>query len=163
MRQGAGEELRADAEENERLAAQAARRNASLADVARDAMFRGDKVALRFAEHTVSGQVVHASGDLVTIEGAAGTVHVNLGVPVTLTVVESNAGEGRTPEQGVDSLRARLFELELAETEVELRAVGFDGTVRGRVAVVATDHVVLRTGDGNLHVAFAAVESVLER
>ena len=163
MRQGAGEELRADAEENERLAAQAARRNASLADVARDAMFRGDKVALRFTNHTVSGQVAHASGDLLTVETTAGTVHVNLGVPVTLTVIEPDAAEGRTPEQGVDSLRARLFELELAEAEVELQAAGFDGSIRGRVAVVATDHVVLRTDDGNLHVAFAAVESVLER
>lgn len=163
LRQGAGEEFRADAEEGERLAAQGARRKAGLADVARDAMMRGDRVVLQYRGHQVVGAVTHAAGDLATIQTAEGLVHGYLGGEVVFSVAERDATEGRTPEFGVDSFRARLFELELAEAQVEVRGAVVDGAVRGRVAVVATDHLVLATDVGTLHIGLSAIDCVAER
>lgn len=160
--QGAAE-LRAEAEENERLAAQAARRRATLADVARSAMFRGDRIACSYPGNVVTGEVVHAAGDLATVATSAGTVHCNLAAPLTLHVVERDVFEGRAPERGAGSFRARLYELELAGTTVEVFGAMTGGSVRGRIEVVATDHAVVAIEDGApLHVSLTALHAVAE-
>lgn len=155
-------ELRAEAEESERLAAQSARRRAQLVDVARDALFRGDRVALHYPDTVVTGEVIHAAGDLASIRTAATTVHCKLEAAVTLHVVERDAFGGRTPERGAESFRARLFELELASAQVDVGGAMSGGGLRGRLAVVAVDHVVLDTPDGEVHVSLAAVHTVAE-
>ncbi|MDX1620416.1 MAG: hypothetical protein R3320_05465, partial [Nitriliruptorales bacterium] len=59
--------------------------------------------------------------------------------------------------------RARLFELELEDASVEVWAGPLEGSARGRVVAVATDHLLLETGEGPLHIALSAIDAVAER
>lgn len=161
LRATTGDELRADAEEGERLAAQAARRGQTLADVARAALFRGDRVRLRTASTTVIGTVVRAAGDLVSVETVEGTVHVRLTAAVAYEIVQRDAVPGRSVAPGPESFRACLLELELAEAEVSIALPW--GEVRGQLSVVARDHLVVAGPSGETHLSLAAVDHLRVR
>lgn len=144
----AAADVRADAEEAERLALRASLRRRDLADVARDLMARGDRVAIDVAGRRLVGVVVHAAGDLVSLEGEAGRVDVALGHVRRLGVVAPDATAGRDAVEGPRSFKARLYELELDEPTVVL-ALADGAELTGRLRAVAVDHVLLTDLDGH--------------
>lgn len=148
LRQRVGGELRAEAEETERLAALQARRRATLTDVARHARARGDRLALDLPGVRATGTVLHAAGDLLSLEVRGGRLDVRTDRVLALRVVEPGApGAGREPIDGPASFRARLFELEMAATPVEVVVGDAADPRRGVLCAVAVDHVALRDPD----------------
>lgn len=165
LRQGIGAEVRADAEETERLVALAARRRRSLADVGAELLARGDTVAVDVPGRRFTGTVVHAGADVLrlrTIAGAA--VDVPLRGPVGLAVVERARSGGSDRLDGPASFRSRLLELELAGAAVELGDASAGAPALGRLSAVAVDHVVLATTAGEeRYLSLAAITYVQVR
>lgn len=152
LRAGPGADLRADAEEGERLAAQAALRRRGLADVASEVAARGGTLTVLCRDRRFVGTVRHAARDLLTLETVGGTVHVNLAGPVTLRGGPADESPvatwpGPSPDDA-PSFKARLYELELAGSDVELGVATEPGELRGRLRAVALDHVLLDGPDG---------------
>lgn len=164
LRAGVGGELRADAEEGERLAAQAALRRRGLADVALAARDRGDVLVVVLPGARFRGRVVHAARDLLTVAAAAGTVHVRLDGAVALHVDGAAVAAHREPDPGgAPSFKAKLYELEMAGSQVEVSAGVLPAPLRGRIRAVALDHVLVQVADGPpWAVGLPAVRSVLE-
>jgi hypothetical protein len=163
LRQRLGPDLRAEAEEDERLAAQAARRRRRLVDVGRDLMARGDRVAVVLPGRRLTGVVVHAAGDLLTVRTAGGEVDVHLAGPVQLRVEDRAAGGGSATSDGPTSFKARLLELELAGQPVELGAAPA-GEQIGTIRAVAVDHLVWQDRDGGeWFLPLATISHVLRR
>ena len=138
---------RAEAEASEREAAQLAMRTRSLADVAFEAMSRGDTLAVAAGGKTFTGRVGYAAGDLMTLETGLGRIDVNLAGPVAIQVVERARSGGRARAEGPGGFRGRLLEHEGAR-EVEVWATGLAGPLRGKVKVAARDHVVFEDREG---------------
>ena len=164
LRVGVGDELRAEAEENERQAAQAALRRRRLVDVAAAARDRGETVTVVCGDRRLSGRVSHTARDLLTLATPAGPLHVNLDGDVALRI---GAGDG--PPRGGEhedtpSFKARLYELEMAGVEVDLGTTDQPGELRGRIRAVALDHVLVDTPAGERWaVGLSAVRYVRER
>lgn len=153
---------RAEAEATERAAATAARRRRSLAELAAAAMARGETVVVALPGRRLTGPVVHATGDLISLRIPRGRADVSTTAPLTLRVLGPGAA-GRAPDPGgPPSFRARLRELELAATPVEVGLVGADEPRRGVIAVVSRDHLLLEDADGRTAVALGAVTHVIE-
>jgi hypothetical protein len=151
------DELRAEAEEYEALAAKDLLRRRDLGAVARELLHRGDRVAVTSGGRTFTGVVVHAAGDLACLETAGGVVDVRLGGPVAIRVVEVVRTGGLPSGRGAGSFVARLHEHEAAGVTVELGCAALDSEPRGRLAAVASDHVVLDAESGRSYVALAAI------
>lgn len=154
-------EARAEAEEAERLAALQARRRRGLGDVARDLAARGDVVAVSVGDGSVRGSIVSAGPDRLTMSTRRGRVHVALGRIKSLRVVgPPEAAAVRACGDVGGALVAILRSLELAQAEV---AITVPEPHRGRLVVVANDHVVLRERDGGeVVVPLAAIVTVEE-
>lgn len=164
LRAGAGDAFRAEAEEGERLAARAALRRRTLVDVAVAAAERGETLTVLCGERRFSGGVRHAAKDLLTIVAPGGPVHVNLAGAVVVHV--GRAGPGRDERTGEDtpSFKARLFELELAGTELDVGIGVSPGELVGCIRAVAVDHVLVDADDGERWaVALGSVRWVRER
>ncbi|MBW3601637.1 MAG: hypothetical protein KY434_02925 [Actinobacteria bacterium] len=147
-------ELRAEAEEYERLAALDLLRGRTLADVARELAGRGDIVAVSAGGRTFVGPVVHAAGDLACLRTHREDVDVNLPAAAAVRVVERSPSGGK-PGTGPDSFKARLFEHEGAGVPVE---VGWAGErLLGVVRAVAVDHVVMDDEGQRWHLATARI------
>jgi hypothetical protein len=141
------DELRAEAEEDERLAALDRMRRRGLAEVALELLHRGDTVAVTAAGRTFTGPVVYAARDLVTVQTAAGPVDVQLGVAV-LRVVERSRSGGLERGRGAPSFTARLHEHQAAGGPVVVGVTGLADDLVCRLTAVATDHVVLDPAGG---------------
>jgi hypothetical protein len=138
-------ELRAEAEEYERLAALDLLRGRTLADVARELVGRGDVVAVTVGARTFVGPVVHAAADLACVRAAAEDVDVNLPATAAIRIVERSRSGGWRGA-GPDSFKARLFEHERGGAPVE---VGWAAErLVGVVRAVAVDHAVVDDADG---------------
>lgn len=148
LRHGVGGELRADAEEGERLAARSVLRRRGLAEVATESRDRGDTVTASLPGRVFSGQVGHAASDLLTLVTATGDVHVNLAGPVVLRVGPPAASEAAPARPEASSFKARLYELELAGVLLELGSAAQVDVLRGRIRAVALDHVLFDDLDG---------------
>lgn len=177
LRERVGGEFRAEAEEGERLAARAAQRARDLAAVAAELRDRGDRIAVDVTGRTYVGHVVHVGADLLQLRtrssplmaagvagepvGSGAVVDVHLAAPVVLRVVERVHEGGVGPQPGPATFRARLLEHEVADAVVDLTAEAVAGSVRGRVAAVGRDHVVLVDGDDDpWFVPFATITTV---
>lgn len=164
LRQGLGAELRADAEESERLTALSARRRRTLADVVAELLARGDTVAVDVPGRRFTGTVVHAGADVVRLRTAGGAVDVSLRAPVSLQVLEHARTGGSDRVDGPSSFRSRLLELEMEGATVELGDVVSGGVVAGRLHAVAVDHVILVDPAGTeRYLSLAAVSDVRVR
>lgn len=160
LREWVGDEFREEAEEAERLAALAAARRRTLSDVAAELRSRGDRVAVRTGGRTITGVVVHAGGDFLSLETPTTVVEVHLRRPVVLSVVERAPSGGREPAGGAATFRGRLLELEMDDAEIDVVVEGGD-VLSGRLQVVGRDHLVLRSADGEeTFVATASVDHV---
>lgn len=139
---------RLEAEEDERQAAQLAMRKRTLAEVAFDAMGRGDRVAAGLGDRTYAGRVVYSSGDLMTLETGGGTVDFNLQGPIRLRLVEAARSGGGSRREGPGSFRGRLLELEAERGDIEIGSPLFPDGLRGRMQIAAQDHLVLQDATG---------------
>jgi hypothetical protein len=142
------EDLRAEAEEDERLAALALLRDRTLGDVARELLHRGDRIAAVCPGRTATGLVIAAAGDLLTVQSAAGAVDLRLGPPVLVRVLDRARAGGAPAGRGAQSFTARLYEHEAGGGRV---AIGWGPTgeeVVGRITAVARDHLVVAEADG---------------
>jgi len=145
LRERVGGEFRRTAEEDEFTARKAALRSRDLAQVAYELLSRGDTVRVVVGGISIRGVLTHARSNLATltpIEGAE--VHLNLGGPLAIDVVERATAGGSTRERyGPETFVARLRELELNETPVEL-LLGFTGDrPSGVIEAVGADHLML--------------------
>jgi hypothetical protein len=143
LRERVGGEFRLAAEEDEYWAMKQARRAGTLSEIAYDAMSRGDLLEVWAGETAFRGFVQHTRNDLLVLQAHA-NVDINLGGPVVLRVVEPaatpGAGVNRT---GAASFAARLAELEQGDTMCEF-IVPFSGApVHGKVAIRASDHLIV--------------------
>lgn len=164
--QGAGEELpagfgyeraeqdfrsaaRAEAEVSEREAAQLGMRSRSLADVAFEAMAKGDLIAVSAGTRIFTGHVAYAAGDLMTLEAGGSPVDVNLRGPVSIRVVERARSGGIGRREGPGSFRGRLLEYEGRPGTVEMGSILFSEPLRGTVRVAAQDHLLVEDQGGH--------------
>lgn len=139
---------RAEAEVSGREAAELSTRSRSLADVAFEAMSRGDQLAAGIGERDFHGTVVHAAGNLMTLDVSGMLVDFNLDGPVRIQIVERVTAGGRVRGTGPGSFRGRLLELESAGHDLELGSPLCPGALRGRLRVTGQDHVVFEDGSG---------------
>lgn len=159
LREGAGSDLRAEAAEDEELTEVGRRRRRRLADVARQAMHRGDLVTVRAGGLQLNHPVVAVGSDYLTMESDDRMIDVRL-ESATLEV-ESRPSGGISARPGSATFRARLAEHEQDGAEVEI--VDASGhTVGGRLAVVAADHIVV-AGERSSYVPIAVVAVVFSR
>jgi hypothetical protein len=146
LRQGAGAELRAEAESAELETEIGRLRHRSSSDVAREAAMRGDRVSMVIQGRTITGRVVHVGKDYLSVETP--TEHADARLDRIALVLTPSRQGGVTPRGGSITFKARLSEYEQTGETVELVATGLAFSVRGTVDVVATDHVIVRDVDG---------------
>lgn len=151
-------EWRAEEEEWARAALEHWQHQRTLLDVVRECMHRGDTVALRLLHTTFSGRVCGVGSDIVALDAPDGRVDVRVDAHAPLVVqVLERARAGGTRGEGVTTMRARLFELEIDERAVEVGAHGVGEIMRGRLQV-GSDHVIVRGPEGlDTVIALAAV------
>lgn len=162
LRRSVGDEFRRAAEDDEIAASKVALRRRNLEQVAYELLARGDVVAVTCGAERFTGRLVHAHGDLATMHrSVGGEVHINLAGPVMLTVEEraTEGGKGRD-RFGPESFIARLRQLELDETDIEIVTIG-EGHVAGRIGAVATDHVMVLSEGRTAYVPITTIAAVM--
>lgn len=158
----AGAELRAEAEETERESHQRRMRRRALSDVVATVAHRGDLVTVLTGGRALTGTVVAGGNDFLTLE--TGDLEVDVRLAAAVLRVERRSSGGVSTLGGSRTLHARLAEYEQTGEPVTLVAPSLDFEKSGRVAVVATDHVLLLDGDGaECYLPLAAVTLVLRR
>jgi hypothetical protein len=141
-------ELRAEAEEYERLAVKDLLRGRTLQEAVVDLCHRGDIAALVLDSRTLVGEIVHAATDLARVRTIKSDVDVCLRGVSAVRIVEQMRCGGRSCHSGPASFTARLFELEASGERIEMATRMPTAEVIGRISAVAIDHVVLRDDDG---------------
>lgn len=159
LRSGAGAEMRAEAEAVELETHLMRLRRRSVADVAREAMHRGDRLTVMARGHTFSGDPVFVGKDYMVIETTTEIYDVRLD-RVALAVTRRTEG-GHSVRGGSVTFRARLAEYEQTGETVRLVASGIPHELDGRILVVATDHVVVGSSDGEQVVALGALDLII--
>jgi hypothetical protein len=134
---------RLEAEDAGRDAALLQMRRRELADVASELIRRGDTVNVAAADRSFTGSVIHAAGDLMTLETSDALIDFNLEAGPVISVVERARAGGRSPRSGPESFAARLMELEGHRAGVEVGLVGHaQAVLSGHLRVTARDHIV---------------------
>jgi len=146
LRQGVGQEWRAELEATELEIHQHRLRSRTLREVAEALVNRGDLVSMQIGDLPVVGRVVGCGRDYLTVHTR------NLGVDARLDqvciLVTRRACGGTTTRGAAPTWRARLTELELAAESVELYARSLRGPRRGKIRVVSADHLWLSEPNG---------------
>jgi hypothetical protein len=155
------DELRAEAEAYEALAARGHLRGRDLADVALELLHRGDVIAVAVGRRTFSGEVTYAAGDLLCLRTRGADVDLSLSAPVGLEIVERVRSGGRPRGRGPGWFKARHAEHEQAGTTLEVGCPALGVDLRGRLAAVAGDHVVVDAGGRRWYLGLVAVAYVL--
>lgn len=158
LRQGTGRELRAEAAEDEQLTEIQRRRRRDMADVARDAMHRGDRVTVSVGGLHLVHDIAKVGTDYLVMDAGDGLVDIRLDAAVLTVAPRAHGGRSATP--AATTFRSRLAEHEYLALPVEVVTV--DGTrIDGRITVTATDHIAV-SGDGFVisYVPIAAVAAV---
>ncbi|HKX76414.1 MAG TPA: hypothetical protein VJR05_13595 [Acidimicrobiia bacterium] len=161
LRRRVGAEFTEEAAELERLTEIQRRRRSSLADAARSAMHRGDRVSLGCGERRWSGQLVSVADDYVVLESGDSVVEADLAW-VSLELLAARAG-GRSGRPPSATWRARLLELEQNREEVEIYAPSMGLTMTGRVVLVATDYVEIAERDRRVLLPLASLAAVIRQ
>lgn len=147
LRERVGHEMRQEAEMLEQDAASVELRRRRIADVAIEALSRGDIVTVIAGDRSIRGRLSYARSELASVETAVGRVDVHLAAGVILRIDERSTEGGRTPRVGSETLRARLFELELSGSAVEVWAPAHGIEVMGPITAVGKDHVIVQDQD----------------
>ncbi len=146
LRQGVGQEWRAELEATELEMHQHRLRGRTLQEVAEMLLHRGDQVTLQTRELQLVGEVVGCGRDYLTFNTDSLCVDARLD-QVSLLVTKRPAG-GTVTRGMAPTWRARLTELEITQEPVELYATTFRGSRRGRIRVVSIDHLWLSEPTG---------------
>lgn len=147
LRERVGNEMRLEAEMLEQDAASVELRRRRMADLAIEILSRGDTVTVIAGDRVIRGRLSYARGEIASVEAGAGRVDVNLPAGVVLRVDQRSTEGGTTPRPGSDTLRALLLEHELAGVAIEVWAPAHEIEVRGSIAAVGQDHVIVRDRD----------------
>lgn len=145
LRQRVGGEFVLESEEIEQLAEQQRRRRADLAESARRAMHRGDRVTITCQKGRWSGRLWAVGDDYLVLEAIDTWVEAHL--PSVGLEIEPARSGGRSGSPASATWRARLTELELEGAVVSVVAPVANVEASGRIEVVATDHIAIATGD----------------
>ena len=148
LRSSVGGELSADAAEAEHDARLLELRTRTLAEVAAEAMQRGDLIRVGTTGQGFVGAVTYARNDLLTLVGDGFEADVHLAGPVYLETLTEAHGAGVDVSAGTGSFRARLSEIEQSDERVEVVAPTIGLVTAGQVTAVAADHVMLTDSDG---------------
>ncbi len=148
IRSSVGGELTADAAEAERDARLLELRARTLAEVAAEAMQRGDLIRVGTASQGFVGAVTYARNDLLTLVNGELEADVNLAGPIYLETLSEAHGDGVDVFAGTGSFRARLSEIEQSDERVEVIAPTIGMVMVGQVTAVAADHVMFTDADG---------------
>jgi hypothetical protein len=146
LREKVGSEFRAEAETVETETEIGRLRRRAMRDVVREAANRGDRVSVVTAGRTVTGFVAHVGKDYLSLETP--TEHLDARLDRVAIVVAPSTSGGIHPRGGSITFKARLSEYEQTGERVELAAPRLNAAVQGRIAVVATDHVIIEDLDG---------------
>ena len=133
-------------------------RQRHLVDALWEAMQRGDSVTVTLGDHTFSGRLEAARGDLAIVVTDQVTLALNVGA-IDAVRFERGAG-GVSGDRTFGSLRAYAGMLEVEGPLVRVIGAGVD--VRGRVRVVAEDHLLVdAAGGGEWAIAWDAVAALV--
>lgn len=146
LRQGVGQEWRAELEATELEVHQHRLRSRTLSEVAEELVHRGDLVSMQTRDLQFVGQVVGCGRDYLTVNTQDLCVDARLD-QVCILVTKKAAG-GTTTRGWAPTWRARLTELELTGEPVELFAGPLRGPRRGKIKVVSSDHLWLSEPNG---------------
>ena len=141
LRQGVGQEWRAEMEATEFEVHQQRLRERTLPAVTTMLLHRGDRVTVLAGHLQLAGKVVACGEDYLTLN--TGETRVDAHLPrIGLVVTRGRSGGARAA--GVaPTWRALLTELELSGEPVELYGSSLGHSRQGRVRVVAEDHLWL--------------------
>ncbi|MFO7548906.1 MAG: hypothetical protein R6X29_08590 [Acidimicrobiia bacterium] len=162
LRTGAGREWREEAEQTETETHRYRLRRRTLADLGAELLHRGDSATVVAGDRIASGRVEGAGTDYVTLVSDALEVDVRLD-RVVLRADRSPAGGGEQAG-GSRTWLARLREFEQTGEPVELWMPATGSSVRGRVEIVASDHlVVVEALEREVYVPLDAVVMVIRQ
>lgn len=143
LRQGAGAEMRTEAEITELETLQGRLRRRALSDVALEALHRGDRLSVHAPDRTLIGEASYVGSDYLTLEAATKTVDLRLD-RIAISASRRTSG-GLSSSGGSRTFRARLAEYEQTGEPVTVVCSALGLERRGRLAVVASDHVVVES------------------
>jgi hypothetical protein len=147
--------FRDEAAELERDVETARLRGRTLAEALADLGARGDRVRVECGTNAVVGRVLHSEGDLTILDADEREATINLGGPVTVSLVEAAKAGGSSMRGGVGSFRARLLQFEVSGEPVVVVSDG--SSMPGTIGTVAIDHVVVDRGMGESYVPMARI------
>jgi len=159
LRQGVGQEWRAELEATEFETHQDRLRRRTLRDVARMLLHRGDRLTVQAGALKLSGHVTAGGTDYVTINTNHLCADARLGM-VALRVTKRRSGGAQAG--GMPSTwRARLTQMELTQETVQVHAPSLGVSLEGRIRAVAVDHVWLVDAAGfDIYVPFEEISVV---
>jgi len=141
LRDRVGAEFREEAEAGEGMAAIAAARGRTFAEVAGHLAQRGARVRVEIADKRFYGAVLAGGVDVIVVGMDGGTVIVNL-AGCDLVTLHGPGDDTGMPRRGPGSLKAALYELEgVEDIELGLRS---GVALQGMIRVVGHDHVMFR-------------------
>ncbi len=146
LRRGAGAEFFAEAAEIEEETHRLRRRRRTLGDYASELVQRGDEVAFRVGERTVTGLAVFAGSDYLTVR--TGLTEATVRLAAVAIAVRRRTEGGHVPVGGARTFKARLAEFEMSGEPVTLVAPTSGLDLEARIELVATDHLVAHDVDG---------------
>lgn len=141
LRQGVGQEWRAEMEATEFEIHQQRLRERTLPDVSTMLLHRGDRVTILAGRLQLAGQVVACGEDYVTVNTGQTRVDARL-QRIGLVVIRGSSG-GAHASGLAPTWRALLTELELSREPVELYGSSLGHSRHGRIRVVSEDHLWL--------------------
>jgi hypothetical protein len=128
-------------------------------DRLRDAMARGDRIALRAGAASVTGLVIEVDADLVALRDVSGErvdVRLDREPRLLLRVVEAAAGAGCTPPLSSGGFRGRLLSAESGGSRYRVQVCGEPESLEGRIAV-GLDHIDIIGDDVAMTVPLALI------
>lgn len=159
LRDRVGSQFREEAEAGEGMAAIAAARGRTFAEVASQLAQRGARVRVEIADKRFFGPVLAGGSDVLVVGIEGGSVIVNL-AGADFVTLHGPGDEDGPVRRGPGSLKAALYELEGAEgVEIGLQS---RGSLTGMIRVVAHDHVMFRD-DHERVVPLASIAWVIQR
>jgi hypothetical protein len=141
LRQGVGQEWRAEMEASEFETQQQRLRERSLQTVANTLLHRGDRVTILAGSLQFAGLVAACGEDYFTLDTGQRVIHARL-QNIGLVVTKRSSGGGQASGEA-PTWRALLSELELSSEPIELYGPALGHPRQGRIKVVSSDHVWL--------------------
>ncbi len=146
---GFDDAIRGEAAEMEADAEAARLRGRTLGEAVADLAARGDRVSATCGAASLVGVLTNAAGDLGILTAGETEASLNLQGPLVIALVEESRTGGLLSRGGSRSFRARLSEFELSGEPVTV--VGSSFSEDGVIGSVASDHVVLDRGSGEMY------------